>query len=120
MATKAEKSRSDLIRECIASATKPSEKNAAYIIDTLKQKGVNVSKQLVYQVKAAMKKKRRRAAASVAANARFSGGRKVGSSRKSSANSQGWLIAKNLLNSFGGDLTAAKNSLEIVARILNS
>lgn len=114
MVTKAEKSRSDLIRECIASATKPSQKEAAYIMDTLKQKGVTVSKQLVYQVKAAMKKKRRRAAASVAATARFS------NRRKTNADSKGWVIAKNLLDSFGGDLAAAKNSLEIVSKIINS
>jgi hypothetical protein len=115
MATKAEKSRSDLIRECLTSAKKPSEKEAAYIMDTLKQNGVSVSKQLVYQVKAALKKKRRRAAASVAANARFNG-----SKAKKKEDAQGWIIAKNLLDSFGGDLSAAKQSLEIVSKILNS
>lgn len=115
MATKAEKSRSDLIRECLASAKKPSEKGAAHIIDTLKQNGVSVSKQLVYQVKAALKKKRRRAAASIAANTRFNV-----SKTKKKEDAQGWIIAKNLLDSFGGDLSAAKQSLEIVSKILNS
>jgi hypothetical protein len=118
MATKAEKSRSDLIRECLASAKKPSEKEAAYIMDTLKQNGVSVSKQLVYQVKAALKKKRRRAAASVAANARFNGSKAKKKKKKEDA--QGLIIAKNLLDSFSGDLSAAKQSLEIVSKILNS
>lgn len=117
MSNKAEKSRSDLIRECLASAKKPAEKEAAYIMNTLKQNGVSVSKPLVYQVKAALKKKRRRAAASVAANARFNGSKVK---KKEKEDAQGWIIAKNLLNSFGGDLSAARQSLEIVSKILNS
>ena len=81
-----EKSRSDMIREFLISAKKPSEKGAAFICEALKAKGITVSKQLVYQVKTAMRKKRRSASAKNAA---------VSKNRKASDVSS-LLIAKNL------------------------
>ena len=110
MATKAEKSKSDWIRECLSNAKKPSEKGAAFICEALKEKGVNVSKQLVYQVKTHTKRKRRSASAKVAAT-----------SRKSKVGSVGtFILAKNLLASVGGDVKQAMKNIEIVSKIINS
>lgn len=110
MATKAEKSKSDFIRECIANAKKPSEKGATFICDALKSKGIEVSRQLVYQVRSSMRKKRRSASAKAAAT-----------SRKTNSNGIGtFVLAKNLLNSVDGDLKQAMKSLEIVSNIINS
>ena len=65
---------------------------------------------LVSQVKASSKKKSRKKAVSVAAKSRHSKNAELGS----------WVIAKNLLDSVGGDLAAARKNLEIVAKLLHS
>jgi hypothetical protein len=112
MATKAEKSKSELIREYLSNAKKPSEKGAEFICAALKEKGVVVSKQLFYQVKSSMRKKRRSFAAKKAATVRHS---------KTNSNGIGaFILAKNLLDSVDGDLKQAMKNLEIVSNIINS
>lgn len=106
--------RSAMIRDLIASAKTPKEKSTQYIVDTLSSKGVIVTKQLVYQVKASSKKKSRRNAAKIAANARHSNNGKT-----NGGNMESWIIAKNLLSSVGGDLSVAKKNLEIVAKLIS-
>jgi hypothetical protein len=108
---KTEKSRSEMIRDHVSSASSEAEKSPSAIIEALKAKGISVTKQLVYQVKADMKKKRRRVAGKTAVAAR---------NNNKSFDASSWLFAKNLLHSVGGDLKAAKENLEIVSKILNS
>ena len=107
--------RSAMIRDLIASANTSKQKSTQYIVDTLAAKGVTVSKQLIYQVKASYKKKSRRNAAKIAANARHSNNGKV----RSKGHMESWIMAKNLLSSVGGDLNAAKKNLEIVAKLIS-
>lgn len=102
-------SRSALIREHLKSVS-PSERGPRAVVEALKAKGITVSMGLVSQVKASSKKKSRKKAASVAAKSRHSKNAELGS----------WVIAKNLLDSVGGDLAAARKNLEIVAKLLHS
>lgn len=108
---KTEKSRSEMIRDHVSAASSEAEKSPSAIIEALKSKGISVTKQLVYQVKASMKKKRRSTTGKTAVAARHNSKNSFDAS---------WLFAKNLLQSVGGDLKAAKENLEIVSKILNS
>jgi len=105
MSKKTEKSRSEMIREHISTASSEADKSPAAVMEALKAKGVSVTKQLVYQVKTSMKKNRRSYAAKAA---------------KKNHDVSSWVFAKNLLNSVGGDLNVAKKNLDIVFKIINS
>jgi aspartate oxidase len=102
-------SRSELIREHLKSVG-PSERGPRAVVEALKAKGITVSMGLVSQVKASSKKKSRKKAASIAAKSRHN----------KNAALESWVIAKNLLDSVGGDLSAARKNLEIVAKLLHS
>lgn len=105
-----EVSRSQMIREYLKTAS-ASESGPKAVVEAMKSKGINVSQQLVSQIKSALKTKTRKKAASAAAATK--------ARSKSDVSVGSWLIAKNLLNSVGGDLAAAKKNLEIVSKLLH-
>lgn len=103
-------SRSHMVREYLKTAS-ASESGPKAVVEALKSKGINVSQQLVSQIKSAQKKSRKKTASTAAVATKRNG--------KSDASIASWIIAKNLLNSVGGDLTAAKKNLEIVSKLLH-
>lgn len=100
-------SKSELIRRYLSSVG-PKERGPKAVSEALKAKGILVTTGLVSAVKATSKTKRKKPLS------------KKDTSANKDQNIQSWMIAKNLLNSVGGDLTIAKKNLEIVAKILNS
>jgi hypothetical protein len=106
--TKKEVNRSEMVREYLKTL-KPNQRSPKAVCEAMKEKGITVSQQLVSQVKLGFKKKARKNAARIAAKAKH----------KNSADFQSWTIAKELLRSVGGDLSAAKKNLELVSRLLS-
>lgn len=100
--------RSELIRECLKNTKSWRERMPKAVSDALKAKGINVSTQLVSQVKSSLKKKTKRTKA-----------KKQVAPKKQHENFQTWIFAKNLLNAVGGDLATAKKNLEIVSKLLS-
>lgn len=112
MKTKNEVSRSQKIREYLKSA-KPSERNPKAVVEALKSQGVNVSAGLVSQVKNKLsgKKKPRIKAKAV---------RRKRRNPASSSSAFAHLVrAKDFLNAFGGDLSKAKASLDVISKLIS-
>lgn len=110
MAEKVEVSRSQMIRDYLKSV-RPSERSPTAVREALKAKGINVSHQLVSQVKSSLKNKRKKASKKSSA--------KVGASKGNKAVWETWILARNLLKSVDGDLVEAKKNLEIISKLLS-
>jgi hypothetical protein len=109
MAEKEKVNRSQAIRDYLKSV-KPSERGPRAVCEALKAKGVNVSAQLVSQVKNSISGKKKKRTLSKARNQ---------NAKKPNSNFDTWIFAKNLLNSVGGDLASAKKNLEIISKLLS-
>lgn len=125
-------SRSQMIRDYIKSV-RPSERSPTKVVEALKAKGVNVSAALVSQVKSSLSTKKKNSSKKKSILREMA---KTGKSRPYDAKFSkairklrpDWfekdefstlLTAKNLLKSVGGDLSAAKKSLEIISKLLS-
>lgn len=120
MATES-KSKSQEIRDYVSGLTDKKVGPSA-IVAALKEKGIVVSSQLVTQVVTRMKdnkaKAKTKAKTSVKTKAKA---KAIGGTRFiSDFGMETWIIAKNLLASCGGDLTAAKKNLDLVSRLISS
>jgi hypothetical protein len=82
-------------------------KDASFVVESLKSKNIIVSKKLVYSVKHHMRKQTR---SELAAKKRI----------QKQIEIEQCIVAKNLLRLSNGDVEIAKKSVEIVARILGS
>lgn len=85
-------------------------KDASFVIESLKSKNIIVSKQLVYSVKHHMRKQTRSESAKTAAKKRVQRQLEI----------EQCIVAKNLLRLSNGDVELAKKSVEIVSKILGS
>lgn len=111
MDSKKEVNRSEMVREYLKTL-KPNQRSPKAVCEAMKEKGITVSQQLVSQVKLGFKKKNRKNAARVAVKTKDK-------KDKIKSDFQSWTIAKELLRSVGGDLSAAKKNLELVSRLLS-
>lgn len=101
------KSRSQMVREYLGSAS-ADQCGPTAVVKAFKEKGITISSQLVSQIKNSMKSKKAK-----------KGGTAVAKRSKGGENMESWVIAKNLLNSVGGDLNLAKKNLDIVSRLMS-
>ena len=111
MAEKEKVSRSQAIRDYLRTA-KPSDRGPRAVSESLKAKGINVTPQLVSQVKSAISKKKSKTKRTNKASAA-----KIG--KKNWAGWDTWILARNLLKSVDGDLVEAKKNLEIISKLLS-
>ena len=101
------KHKSQMVRDYLNSI-KPSQRIPLAVVEAMKSQGVIVSAQYVSQIKSRLKSKKTKKSA-------------VETSNKSNFDFD-WKacrLAKDLLNSVGGDFSAAKRNLEIVAKLLS-
>lgn len=114
MAEKETVSRSQAIRDYLKSV-KPSERGPRAVSEALKSKGINVTPQLVSQVKNSIKKKTKKNKKHLLEMARTGKAKP----KKNTDSFDTWILAKNLLKSVDGDLVAAKKNLEIISKLLS-
>lgn len=103
--SKAEKSRSELVREYLKSTRSSEQKKPTAVVAALKEKGITVSAGLVSQVKNKIGKTRRKKTNKPVV--------------KKEVSIEHLVHAKHLLQAFNGDVKGARTALETVKKLMS-
>lgn len=104
--SKAEKSRSELVREYLKSTRSSEQKKPTAVVAALKEKGITVSAGLVSQVKNKIGKTRRKKTNKPVV-------------KKKEISIEHLVHAKHLLQAFNGDVKSARTALETVKKLMS-